>query len=357
MQVSRYRKFVASRTDRAPVDSIFRTVDAVGDAWGWLIMREAIIDHVTQFGEFRQRLGIANATLTARLRRLTRSGLLEYASGPRRYELTASGEDFFICLMTAMRWGDRWCSTSHRVPLIGTHTACGQRLEPVLCCSQCGAAIDAKAVTERSPRGVSAQSLQPQPRQRKPDYSLLERVRPCSIARTLRTVGDRWSALVIRESFRRARRFEDFQARLGVAPNILSNRLTRLVELGILTKVQYQDRPVRHEYRLTDKGLDLYHVPLSQLTWGDRWLTPSEPEMQLTHNPCASPFTAILTCNACQGTITRSDLLFNSATGARSRRNQGRPGGGVVSATSDRVVGVDVQIGPRTTRRQRTGRC
>jgi DNA-binding HxlR family transcriptional regulator len=311
---------VASHTVRAPADSIFRTVDAVGDAWGWLIMREAIIDHVAQFGEFRERLGIANATLTARLQQLTRSGLLEPASGPRRYELTPSGEDFFICLMTAMRWGDRWCSTSHRVPLIGTHTACGQRLEPVLCCSKCGAVVDAKAVTER--RGVSAQSLQPQPRQRQPDYRLLERVRPCSIARTLRTVGDRWSALVIRESFRRAHRFEDFRARLGVAPNILTNRLTRLVELGILTKVQYQDRPVRHEYRLTDKGLDLYHVPLSQLTWGDRWLTPGEPEMQLTHNPCNSPFTAILTCNACHATITRSDTTFYGPIGARSRRTR-----------------------------------
>ena len=87
-----------------------------------------------------------------------------------------------------------------------------------------------------------------------PDLSLLERRRTCSIARTLSVVGDLWTSLIIRETFFGTRRFDDFQRNLSIAPNILSGRLKRLVEQQILFKSQYGDWPVRHEYRLTERG-------------------------------------------------------------------------------------------------------
>ena len=80
----------------------------------------------------------------------------------------------------------------------------------------------------------------------------------CSVARALEVLGDRWTLLVIRDAFLGVRRFDDFQRDLGVARNVLSDRLQRLVDEGLLERVRYQERPERFEYRLSDKGIDLW---------------------------------------------------------------------------------------------------
>src|SRR3954451_9147473 len=90
----------------------------------------------------------------------------------------------------------------------------------------------------------------------------------CSIARSLEVVGERWTLLILRDAFLGIRRFEAFQQSLGVARNVLQTRLTRLVEEGVLNREQYSDRPPRHEYRLTDKGLELWPVLVALLQWG-----------------------------------------------------------------------------------------
>ena len=71
-------------------------------------------------------------------------------------------------------------------------------------------------------------------------------------------------------------------------------------------------RPRRHEYRLTEKGLDLYPVPLAMLTWGDRWLSPGRAPVPLTHLSCGHRFTAVLSCNRCGDPITRADVTFTA---------------------------------------------
>src|SRR5262245_55803898 len=90
-------------------DSILATVETIGDAWSWLILREAVFYRASRFSHFQDRLGISRATLTARLAQLDRGGVLvRDPSGRRQYNLTAAGEDFFSCLMAAQRWGDDW---------------------------------------------------------------------------------------------------------------------------------------------------------------------------------------------------------------------------------------------------------
>lgn len=93
----------------------------------------------------------------------------------------------------------------------------------------------------------------------------------CSIARTLEVVGEWWALLVVREAFYGVRRFDDFQARLGIARNVLSTRLATLVEHGVLERRQYQDHPPRCEYRLTEKGRALFPVMVTLMQWGDNW--------------------------------------------------------------------------------------
>src|SRR5882724_3742490 len=93
----------------------------------------------------------------------------------------------------------------------------------------------------------------------------------CSIARPLSFLGERWALLVVRDLFLGRRRFEEFQDSLGIASNVLSQRLATLVEEGIVERRRYSEHPERFEYRLTEKGLDLQPVLLALLAWGDRY--------------------------------------------------------------------------------------
>jgi DNA-binding HxlR family transcriptional regulator len=101
----------------------------------------------------------------------------------------------------------------------------------------------------------------------------------CSIARALEVVGERWTLLIVRDVFLGLRRFDELQASLGVARNVLSDRLNRLVEEEILERVAYSERPPRYEYRLTAKGLEL-NVALTALRqWGDKYLSEKPPRL------------------------------------------------------------------------------
>lgn len=96
----------------------------------------------------------------------------------------------------------------------------------------------------------------------------------CSVAAALEVLGERWSLLVIREAFLGSRRFDQFQANLGIARNVLTARLRTLVDQGIFEPHRYQERPERFEYRLSEKGRALYPIIVALMQWGDRWASP-----------------------------------------------------------------------------------
>jgi DNA-binding HxlR family transcriptional regulator len=293
----------------APLDcSVFGTTEAVGDAWSWLVLSDAIIDDTRRFDAFQSRLGIARSTLSARLADLCANGLM--VQDGRDYLLTDAGMDFLMCVMTAMAWGDRWYTDGVDVPVCVAHIGCADGIHGELRCKACGEVVDARDV--RFNRRPEARDLRGEASQRRrvPGLDLLQRPRPNSIAATLQIIGDRWSALIIRELFYGSTRFDEFQRHLGIATNILSQRLQRLVEHGIVDRRAYQLRPPRHEYRLTDKGLDLYPVPLSMLAWGDHWLSDRQPPVRLTHSPCGKRLTPRLCCSKCTLPIAREDVAF-----------------------------------------------
>jgi DNA-binding HxlR family transcriptional regulator len=99
----------------------------------------------------------------------------------------------------------------------------------------------------------------------------------CSIARALEVVGDRWTLLVIRDVGAGHHRFDQLLKRLGIASNVLTDRLNRLVNAGVLERVRYGERPERFEYRLTEKGLELAVALLALMQWGDRHLSEKPP--------------------------------------------------------------------------------
>lgn len=122
----------------------------------------------------------------------------------------------------------------------------------------------------------------------------------CSVARTLAVVGDRWTLMILRDCFLGTRRFEHFQRQLGATPHVLSDRLRKLVEAGVLERVPYRERPRRLEYRLTEKGRDLYPVIASLVRWGDRWQAgEAGAPLELHHRPCGHATTPTLVCSEC----------------------------------------------------------
>ncbi len=197
------------------------------------------------------RLGIPRQALHDRLGQLVKGGLIErrLREAPGRisgYVLTERGRDFFGCLATTMRWGEQWYVDDRVEISKAEHLGCGGRFEAVLQCSECSEVLDARAVDveldRRSRAELRSATRSGSQRHRDPGLNLLERERACPIARTLRVMGDWWSALVIREAFLGTRRFDQFEKRLGIAPNVLSERLARLVDTGVLERRAYQDR-------------------------------------------------------------------------------------------------------------------
>lgn len=131
----------------------------------------------------------------------------------------------------------------------------------------------------------------------------------CSIAATLSVIGERWTLLILREAFMRVRRFEQMQRNLGIARNILADRLQTLVGEGILERRRYQDRPPRFEYRLTEKGLDLYPILVGVLRWGDKHLAgDSGPPLVLVHQGCGHVSEPVLACSHCGERIGARDM-------------------------------------------------
>jgi DNA-binding HxlR family transcriptional regulator len=121
----------------------------------------------------------------------------------------------------------------------------------------------------------------------------------CSVAGTLGVVGEKWTLLVLREAFLGVRRFADFQRNLGAPKAVLTERLASLVGQGVLVRVPYQaeGERQRHEYRLTQKGVDLYPALVALMEWGDRYLThDGDAPLELRHRDCGAPVRLQLVC-------------------------------------------------------------
>jgi DNA-binding HxlR family transcriptional regulator len=121
----------------------------------------------------------------------------------------------------------------------------------------------------------------------------------CTVGRTMAILGERWTFVVVREVFNGVRRFEDIRRHAGIPRQVLSDRLGVLVEQDILRREPYQDpgERVRHEYKLTEKGFDLYPVLVAVAAWGDRYLVdPAGPPVEFTHRGCGSRVRSTLAC-------------------------------------------------------------
>ena len=121
-----------------------------------------------------------------------------------------------------------------------------------------------------------------------------------SIAKPAALLGDRWILVILRQAFNGIKRFEDFQATLGISRSLLSERLGRLVDAGVLRREPYKDAVrTRDRYRLTEMGLDLYPVLMALREWGDRYMAEDGPPIEIRHKGCGGEPTLELRCSEC----------------------------------------------------------
>ena len=142
----------------------------------------------------------------------------------------------------------------------------------------------------------------------------------CAVAATVGTIGEKWAFLVLREAFNGVRRFADIQRRTQAPRQILSDRLSRMVHEGLLRRVPYQEvgQRVRHEYRLTDKGRDLYPIMVALMHWGDQHAQgPEGPPLVLTHRDCDAPVRLHLKCDAGHELDSPREVTIRPGPGAR----------------------------------------
>jgi len=140
---------------------------------------------------------------------------------------------------------------------------------------------------------------------------------PCSIARTVDVAGEWWTPLILRDLFAGLARFEDIKRELGIAPNVLSDRLRRLHDEGIVERHRYQEKPDRFEYRLTQKGRELLPILLAIMAWGDKWTAGEEgPPVLLRHEECGHDAHGVVVCSHCQAALIAENVTARPGPGA-----------------------------------------
>jgi DNA-binding HxlR family transcriptional regulator len=280
------------------------------------MLQRAFLKHTRRFAEWRAELGVSESVLAARLRELVAAGLLEPSpyrvDGRTRteYLLTERARELWTFLVAIWSWERTWVARPAPLPDL-VHERCGRRVDVTLGCATCGTApVTARDTrTERGPASTFADVAVPRHHRR----TVREHAPndPLSyLPETMEILGDRWSTVLLAAAFLGVRRFAGFESELGVAPSILSDRLRRFTEFGVLAQ---HDLPGRgHEYRLTDKGLAFFPTFAFLVDWAQRWHAgvPGS-DIAMTHAACAKPFRPFLRCDACREPLARGELHFN----------------------------------------------
>jgi DNA-binding HxlR family transcriptional regulator len=155
-----------------------------------------------------------------------------------------------------------------------------------------------------------------------PPAALQWSLETCTIGRAMEILGEKWTVVVLREVFNGIRRFDDMRVRTGVPRQVLANRLAMLVDKGVLRREPYREpgARVRHEYRLTAKGFDLYPVLIAVAEWGNRYLAePEGPPLEFVHRDCGSPVRSEIHCAGGHRIADYREVLPRPGPGARRR--------------------------------------
>ena len=295
----------------------------IGDRWAFMIIRDVYLG-LRRFEEFRRSSEIARGTLASRLKTLVSHDILyknAYQTSPMRYEyrLTDRGRDLYPIVLMSWAWETKWCEDRHIPPDL-MHRPCGKKMRPLLRCSHCFAGIRPQDVRFSSGNNARlAKKIPPRYQRRsKSKEGLVDGTGDLSFT-ILDVVGDRWTSLVIAAAFFGLQRYDDIASSIGIATNILADRLKLLVDIGVLDRLPYQDRPQRFEYHLSEMGKDLYSHTIAIHEWANRWLVrEGESPLNLHHKLCDRPLISEVVCSECEKPLVASDVSFERESTRRT---------------------------------------
>lgn len=283
---------------------VARAFAVTGDAWTQLILREAFYG-ARRFSVWRDRLGMPRSVLTDRLNRLVAAGLLEQrgaeGSATRmEYRLTEMGLDMFGVAVMQGQWERKWARSplQERYALAFFDRQTGERVVPAIFDHERGHQVESRHIRWEAGEGLVPI---PAPTSRRRRTQPIETDRPI-IDRSSDVMGDYWSWAVLAAAFFRLRRFDEIHEALGVATNILADRLGRMVLHGVLEKKLYQKAPPRFEYRLTEAGRDLFPMIMAMHGWSERWLCPDGVPLRLIDTTTGEPIHPVV-CDASSGRL------------------------------------------------------
>lgn len=293
-------------------DAYLAAVDEIGDAWTFLITREAFFG-ATRFQEFCDTLNISRARLTERLKYLTEIGVFErrrYNESTRRFEyrFTDKGLAIYPVALTMISWGENWRSIS-RTPNL-RHASCGAALTVKPACKKCLNPIDPKdlhwpkiqPLNAAMPAGGNVRGW----RKMASFDAASKRSDPAIEA--LKAVGDRWSMLIVYGAMQTEFRFREAQSKLGLAHNILSDRLKHLLAEDILERT---DSGKRAAYRITPAGQAMLDIILTMRTWALDWIPRKDHRWnKLTHQPCGTNLRVVCLCEHCGEQIVPQEVTY-----------------------------------------------
>jgi DNA-binding HxlR family transcriptional regulator len=289
---------------------------ALGDQWTLLILQRGFTKDVRRFADWRDDLGLSESVLAVRLREMVAGGLLElaaYKEGRTRHEyrLTPRALDLWPMLVAIWSWERTWATRPEPLPDL-VHDVCGARSDVVLGCAACDTAFVTARETEpvRGERSTFAQVALAR-HHRRPVRGRAPHDDTSYLPETMEILGDRWSTVVLAAAFLGVRRFADFQAELGIAPSVLSDRLRRFVDAEVLARVPGpRGRP---RYRLTDKGVAFFPVFAFLVDWAHR-VYEGAPGTELTirHTTCGATLRPVLRCTACGRIMERTAVRFDA---------------------------------------------
>ena len=296
-----------------PSSPIARALAVVGDRWSVSILREMFLGR-SRFGELVEATGASRATLSKRLRSLVARGLLRkhpYQQRPLRveYRLTAKGAGLYDFALAAWLWEYRFAQRDGGgVPLRLQHKSCASRFLPLPACTRCGAEIKLGDLRYREGRGRRNATLNAGAKRR-------SNARPATadagmMLHFIDVVADPWTPLVLAAAFMGRRRFDDIRREIGIATNILSGRLKRLVDAGVLRQ-QAGEETVRLGYVLTPKGAALVVPAITLHQWALAWLPGGKvPSMELMHACSAQPLSMHMECSHCHRPLQAREVAF-----------------------------------------------
>ncbi len=295
---------------------VAQALAVIGDRWAMLVIRDIFLGY-RRFEDLRQRSGAARGTLASRLKRLVENGILyrnPYQSSPPRYEyrLTDKGLDLYPIILNIWNWENRWGGGFQLPPKL-RHKVCGKVMTPRFVCGECEQTIEIFDVRfEPGEADASAAEVPPRFQRRSKGRGKSEPAADERFFHTLDIIGDRWTGLVTAAAYFGLHRYDDIAQGIGIATNILADRLKLLVHHRVMERRAYQKRPPRYEYHLTEKGRELYPVALAMHDWANRWIVDRKnPPLRLYHKPCGKRLVTEVVCGRCGEVLKPTDVDYD----------------------------------------------